>query len=841
MATHDYIISNASGASVRADLNNALAAIVSNNSNATSPATTYPYQWWADTTTGQLKLRNSANSAWITIFELDGTMLMEDGTVSAPGLAFASDLNTGFFRSAADKINFATGGAERLEIGSSEVVFNDPSNDVDFRVESNGNTHMLFVDAGNDRVGIGTSGPSSDLDVFNTGFVNLKVRSSGTNTAALNLINSTRNYSINSSGGALTFYDATAGSERARIDSSGRLLLGHSSSRTTANALEPHFQMEGINVSTSTAAIVRNENGANGPILALSKSRGTSTGSSTIVQSGDVTGAIHFAGADGTDLNSFTAWIQSEVDGTPGSNDMPGRLVFYTSADNASSPSERLRIDSSGNLNLVSSSSTLTDLNFTDSLLNVFARVEGGKSGSGVGDLRFHTYSGGLSEAARIDSSGNMGVGTTPTDSLNFSRALDLNGANGAAFYARNNGSSTNFGVFGYFGTDTYLENKASGNVFFKIAGSEKMRLSASGQLLVGTTTEGAANADNLTIADSGHAGITVRSGTSSKGAVYFSDGTSGAAEYQGVVEYDHSSNALLLFSNAAEGLRVDSSQRVGIGTTSPAAKLQVKVGTNQNFAVTSTSGVTQLQAINDVASAFEALDIAGSDIRLSPSSAERARVTSGGYFKAAHDGGYANATGTWHEFTGTTPNGYSLRAICDNGSPASHYISELKFSAAAPNNGNAKFLQCADGSGARINLDSDGGIHNYQSNDGNLCDEREKKNIVSLDTKWDKVKSWELKKFHYNEDADTDDLRYGVIAQQVEEHCPEVLTDWIKQRAEDAVLDDDGNVVTPAVPEVIRKGVKEQQMMWMAIKALQEAQTRIETLEAKVAALEAG
>ena len=116
MATHDYVISNASGASVRADLNNALAAIVSNNSNATSPATTYAYQWWADTTTGQLKLRNSANSAWITIFELDGTMLMEDGTLAAPGLAFASDLDTGFSRSASNKINFSTGGAERLEI-----------------------------------------------------------------------------------------------------------------------------------------------------------------------------------------------------------------------------------------------------------------------------------------------------------------------------------------------------------------------------------------------------------------------------------------------------------------------------------------------------------------------------------------------------------------------------------------------------------------------------------------------------------------------------------------------------------------------------------------------------
>ena len=97
---------------------------------------------------------------------------------------------------------------------------------------------------------------------------------------------------------------------------------------------------------------------------------------------------------------------------TIGTEDADGQVVFRSGAG-----TERLRIDSSGNLNLVSSSSSLTDLNFTASDLNVYARVEGGKSGSGVGDLRFHTYSGGLSEAARIDSSGRLLVGTTSADS----------------------------------------------------------------------------------------------------------------------------------------------------------------------------------------------------------------------------------------------------------------------------------------------------------------------------------------------------------------------------------------------------------------------------------------
>jgi hypothetical protein len=67
VAQHDYIIANQSGAAFRADLNNGLAAIVSQNSGAAQPSTTYAYQWWADTTTGLLKIRNAANSAWITV------------------------------------------------------------------------------------------------------------------------------------------------------------------------------------------------------------------------------------------------------------------------------------------------------------------------------------------------------------------------------------------------------------------------------------------------------------------------------------------------------------------------------------------------------------------------------------------------------------------------------------------------------------------------------------------------------------------------------------------------------------------------------------------------------
>ena len=133
MATHDYVIANGTGAAVRSDLNGALAAIVSNNSSATEPATMYAYQWWPDTTTGLLKFRNAANNAWITVGTLasanlgllplaggtmTGVLAVTAGTAALPGIAVSGDLNTGIFSSGADAIDFTTGGTRRLGISS---------------------------------------------------------------------------------------------------------------------------------------------------------------------------------------------------------------------------------------------------------------------------------------------------------------------------------------------------------------------------------------------------------------------------------------------------------------------------------------------------------------------------------------------------------------------------------------------------------------------------------------------------------------------------------------------------------------------------------------------------
>lgn len=125
MAQADGSCANASGSAFRADLNTQLAAVFTNHSGATTPATTFAYQFWADTTSNKLKIRNSANTAWIDLRGLDGSLAVAttsaltigDGTATAPSLGFTSDTDTGIFKHSANTIGVALGGAQELLIG----------------------------------------------------------------------------------------------------------------------------------------------------------------------------------------------------------------------------------------------------------------------------------------------------------------------------------------------------------------------------------------------------------------------------------------------------------------------------------------------------------------------------------------------------------------------------------------------------------------------------------------------------------------------------------------------------------------------------------------------------
>jgi len=161
---HDYVIDNSTGANVRSDINSVLQAISSNNSGSSAPSTTYALQSFANTTDSMLQLRNAANNAFVNLRKFDGALPLPDGSVSSPSLFFDDDTNTGIYSSAADTFNVATGGVERMELGAT-TIFNEGGADVDFRIEGDTNANLFYVDAGNDRIGIGTSSPSCKLQV----------------------------------------------------------------------------------------------------------------------------------------------------------------------------------------------------------------------------------------------------------------------------------------------------------------------------------------------------------------------------------------------------------------------------------------------------------------------------------------------------------------------------------------------------------------------------------------------------------------------------------------------------------------------------------------------------
>jgi len=597
VATHDYVIANGTGAAVRSDLNGALAAIVSQNSSASAPATTYAYMLWADTTAGIMKMRNGANSAWISLWELDGTFIATDislsaGTAGAPSLYFTGDTNTGIYSPGADQVAITTGGSNRLQIDSSgNVGINgtiagtaklqvsgalrlfgsgdgtETSNVCLFQASGGGlgfgvNSSQRMILDSSGRLGIGTTTPSTKLQVDNP----VSLSGSGNDYCLLagNTSSASRRavaigvdgvsgnavvaaYNTFSPGYGSLLIDGNdlqfriLGTERARIDSSGRLLVGTSSSRTVGDARA--LQVEGTDGATAGLSVFRNSNNSSSSIFVFGKSRGTAAGGTTVVQSGDGIGEIQFWATDGTNPQP-AAIVKAEVDGTPGANDMPGRLVFSTTADGAASPTERMRINSNG----------------------IFKATNTG----------------------------------------------DYQAVSGNFHELRNNSS-----------------------------GDETAYLS-----------------------------------------------------------HTHASNPL------------------------------------------------------------------GVVIR------------------------YANAT----------PNGTSN-----------------------------PFLSCSDPGSLRAAIRSNGGLANFSANNANLSDRNAKKDISPAADTWNCLKEWEIVNYRYKDQPDDADLNLGVIAQQVAESCPEVIT--IFQEAKEATDD------APAQEE--RLGVKEQQMYWMAIKALQEAQVRIEQLESKVAALE--
>ena len=717
----------------------------------------------------------------------EGTLVL-DSTNNRVGIGTTSPTKTLHIDSGSDQIRLSDGtGGFELRAGNI------------FKISDDG-TERMRIDSSGD-VGIG----SSTINQTSSGRTVVGIN--GTSSALLNF-----NHSDTVAGffyGASDEFRMQASSsrplifkgndlERMRIDSSGRLLVGTSSARTNfdnGSITSNLFQIERTAAAGNAAlSVCANATGAAvGSVLYMGRTRATSNGGTTVVQSGDLLGRLSFQGADGAEIVE-AAKITGEVDGTPGSNDMPGRLVFSTTADGAASSTERMRIDSSGLVTLKNSGSNLASE--FNSAANQFVITNNGACGLTIdststtnGSIHFadgpsgsESYRGvivyqhssdmlsfgtsGTGQLVNIDSSGNLGIGTTSVDALLHVKTSS-SGSLVDVVKIHNSGGAPNTqaGIVFEMGVDRTARISSRhtsgdrGNLIFSTAGAID-NLS-----------------DRMVIDEDGNVGI----GTSS---VDFSQ-----------------------FGSATGGVAIED-----VGSTNTG--LKIGDGSNDNYLIAAGNGDFYQSHYGSGSMIFGVGNGTGT---------QRMRITTdGSILLGSSSTSVASEPGI--KFVSVTSN-TPYMGIVVNSSSASDTFYHLY-------NTNASF------NGYRFTVKTDGGISNFSSNNVNLCDEREKKNIETLDSTWGCLKNWELKKFHYNAESDTDQKRYGVIAQQVAPHCPEVITDWVKQKAEDAVLDEDGNVVTPAVEEITRMGVKEQQMMWMAIKALQEAMTRIETLEAEVAAL---
>jgi hypothetical protein len=327
-------------------------------------------------------------------------------------------------------------------------------------------------------------------------------------------------------------------------------------------------------------------------------------------------------------------------------------------------------------------------------------------------------------------------------------------------------------------------------------------------------------------------------------GAVVFNDA---GADVDFRVEGDTDAN--LLFVDA-------SADKVGIGTSSPSYKVHSRSG-NGNVALTNAGTYPAIFGFDNNGNA-EFFIIDGYDLRFQTNGStagtgtERARITNGGFFMASNTGTYSSPTQTRFEFASNVTDFDSFMV---KNSSASPYGQAIKFSAATPNNTTNFFLSCSDSTNSKAIIYSDGSFQSRANSYGGISDVKLKQDIIDAGSQWDDIKGLRVVKYRFKDEVAADPnypLHLGVIAQEAELVSPGLVFESPDfENVEVPVLDDDGNPVLDedGNPQVtterqatgtVTKGVKYSVLYMKAIKALQEAIERIETLEASNTALEA-
>jgi hypothetical protein len=323
--------------------------LVFSATTGTNPGDTHTLN--ASSSTGQLILSTASTPRML----IDASGRVGIGTTS-PGYPLTVNNNSATYNRVLQLtsantdtlIGFGTSG------GSSELAPEIGASGTGLQFNTQNTPRMTIAAGGN--VGIGTTAPTTNLHIRATGTPLLRIQDDDGTDQYSDFYNSAGQSSYNAVNGAGVkgaHIFLQGGSESARIDSSGRLLVGTSSGftfSTNSNTGISHSQLVGVGTDeTGSHAIVQcNQGGASrGPSLILAKNRSSSTTLGTVLNSENL-GEVSFQGSA---ASAFVraASIRSDQDGgTPSSTSMAGRLVFSTTADGASTPTERLRIASTG-------------------------------------------------------------------------------------------------------------------------------------------------------------------------------------------------------------------------------------------------------------------------------------------------------------------------------------------------------------------------------------------------------------------------------------------------------------------------------------------------------------
>jgi hypothetical protein len=299
------------------------------------------------------------------------------------------------------------------------------------------------------------------------------------------------------------------------------------------------------------------------------------------------------------DINASAAISKSKIENLI-NNNADNRVITGSGTANTLNGESNVVIDSSGRLGLgTNSPDTLLHLNASSgstlqrfqssSYSSYIAQIQANdnvSNGSLAGELALRGQSGvsvsannGTATHFRIDSSGKVGIGISSPVGLLHLHQADSGTVDGLMI---TNTSTTNNGLtVGVNSTEqSFFWNGSNTDMLFATNNTERMRIDSSGAVRIGHTDAiGNASADNLVIGTgSGNNGLSIYSGNDSQGRIDFRD-TTGTSDGQGIIFYQHTTDSLQIHTNSAERMRIDSSGRVGINTTSPAHKLDLDNG----------------------------------------------------------------------------------------------------------------------------------------------------------------------------------------------------------------------------------------------------------------------